>query len=53
MMRVPIESLCSLLGAPLIGIRIPDYPFIREVCRQVATPLALTSANISSTGLVY
>lgn len=32
----------------LIGIRIPDYPFIQEVCRQSRLPLALTSANVSS-----
>ena len=35
-------------GAPLVAIRIPDHPFIREVCRQVQ-PLALTSANVSAT----
>ncbi|XP_022082073.1 yrdC domain-containing protein, mitochondrial-like isoform X2 [Acanthaster planci] len=33
----------------LVGIRIPDYPFIREVARAVGSPLALTSANISAT----
>jgi len=32
----------------LIGIRIPDHPFIRGVCREVKLPLALTSANISN-----
>lgn len=32
----------------LIGIRIPDHKFIREVCSYVNSPLALTSANISS-----
>ncbi len=31
----------------LVGIRIPDYNFIRSLCR-VCGPLALTSANISS-----
>ena len=34
--------------ASLIGIRIPDHPFIQEVCRQTKLPLALTSANVSS-----
>ena len=36
-----------IIDAPLVGIRIPDHPFVREVCRQVQ-PLALTSANVSS-----
>ena len=31
----------------IIGIRIPDHPFIQEVCRQTQSPLALTSANVS------
>jgi tRNA threonylcarbamoyl adenosine modification protein (Sua5/YciO/YrdC/YwlC family) len=35
-------------GVPVIGIRIPDHSFIREVCRATQLPLALTSANISS-----
>ena len=34
----------------LIGVRIPDYPFLREVCRLChGSPLALTSANLSNT----
>lgn len=32
----------------LIGIRIPDHPFIRGVCKEIQLPLALTSANISN-----
>ena len=32
----------------LIGVRIPDYPFLREVCRLCESPLALTSANYSN-----
>lgn len=37
-------------GAPLVGIRIPDHDLVREVCQQMKQmPLALTSANISST----
>jgi len=32
----------------LIGVRIPDYPFLREVCRRCKSPLALTSANFSN-----
>jgi 2',5'-phosphodiesterase len=34
-------------GVPAIGVRIPDAPFIRAVCRQHRAALALTSANIS------
>ena len=32
----------------LVGVRIPDYPFLREVCSMSAGPLALTSANYSA-----
>lgn len=31
----------------LVGVRIPDHDFIRDVCRKFG-PLALTSANISA-----
>ncbi|XP_015739087.1 yrdC domain-containing protein, mitochondrial [Coturnix japonica] len=32
----------------LVGVRIPNHPFIRELARACPGPLALTSANISS-----
>uniref|UniRef100_A0A3B3ZK39 Threonylcarbamoyl-AMP synthase n=1 Tax=Periophthalmus magnuspinnatus TaxID=409849 RepID=A0A3B3ZK39_9GOBI len=32
----------------LVGIRIPDHPFMRRLCQMCGEPLALTSANISS-----
>ena len=32
----------------LVGVRIPDYPFLREVCSMSSGPLALTSANYST-----
>jgi len=35
-------------GVPKIGIRIPDFNFIRDVCRLFNQPMALTSANRSS-----
>lgn len=35
-------------GLPKIGIRIPDFNFIRDVCRVFNQPMALTSANRSS-----
>lgn len=35
-------------GNPKIGIRIPDFNFIRDVCRAFNQPMALTSANRSS-----
>lgn len=35
-------------GTELVGIRIPDHKFIRSVVRCCGSPLALTSANISS-----
>ncbi|KAL3283788.1 hypothetical protein HHI36_017958 [Cryptolaemus montrouzieri] len=38
----------SLTYQGKVGIRIPDYDFIRSVANGLGTPLALTSANISS-----
>lgn len=35
-------------GIQRIGIRIPDFNFIRDVCREFSQPIALTSANKSS-----
>ncbi|RWS17415.1 yrdC domain-containing protein-like protein [Dinothrombium tinctorium] len=35
-------------GTKLVGIRIPNNEFIRTVCRLCNSPLALSSANISS-----
>lgn len=35
-------------GVDKIGIRIPDFNFIRELCRELRQPIALTSANRSS-----
>ena len=36
-------------GTQLVGIRVPDYGFVRDIARQCDQPLALTSANVSST----
>ncbi|XP_077193377.1 threonylcarbamoyl-AMP synthase [Paroedura picta] len=33
---------------PLVGVRVPSHWFVRELARVCATPLALTSANISA-----
>ena len=33
----------------LVGIRIPDYEFIRQLAIHCDAPLALTSANKSAT----
>ena len=33
--------------AACAGIRVPDSPFIREVCQQHGGALALTSANLT------
>lgn len=35
-------------GTRLVGIRIPNHPFIIELARKCGGPIALTSANISS-----
>lgn len=32
----------------LVGIRVPNYPFIRDLCALLKGPIALTSANISA-----
>lgn len=32
----------------LVGVRIPDYAFIRQLAQICSEPLALTSANIST-----
>ncbi|CAM4696780.1 unnamed protein product [Leuciscus chuanchicus] len=32
----------------LIGVRIPDHPFIRRLCQMCGEPLAITSANVSA-----
>lgn len=47
--RRPEAPLAAELnpGVSAIGIRIPAAPFIRAVCRQHRSALALTSANIS------
>ena len=34
---------------PLVGVRVPDCTFIRELSRRCCSPLALTSANSSNT----
>ncbi|XP_056142313.1 yrdC domain-containing protein, mitochondrial [Lampris incognitus] len=33
---------------PLVGVRIPDHTFMRQLCQMCKEPLALTSANIST-----
>ncbi|XP_064254533.1 threonylcarbamoyl-AMP synthase [Passer domesticus] len=34
----------------LVGVRVPDHPFMRDLARACPGPLALTSANVSSQG---
>ncbi|KAJ8973303.1 hypothetical protein NQ317_019174 [Molorchus minor] len=36
-----------LTSSGKIGIRVPDYPFIRRVVEKLGKPLALSSANLS------
>ncbi|KAJ8289253.1 hypothetical protein COCON_G00019120 [Conger conger] len=33
---------------PLVGVRIPDHAFIRQLSQMCGEPLALTSANVSA-----
>ena len=35
-------------GTTLVGVRVPDYGFVRDLSRACGEPLALTSANKSS-----
>lgn len=46
--RKPELNLEFNPGTDLVGIRIPDHPFILAVCEQAQGPVALTSANPSS-----
>lgn len=39
---------CSLAIKGKVGIRIPNYNFIRNLSRELGKPLALTSANLSN-----
>ena len=32
----------------LVGVRIPDHQFVREMVRRCGQPIALTSANVSN-----
>ena len=34
-------------GISLVGVRIPDHHFVREVVSRCGQPIALTSANVS------
>lgn len=45
--RGPGLSPCLNPGVPVVGVRVPDHQFALELCRRIARPLALTSANIS------
>ena len=45
-----IQPLATRQSPPPAGIRIPDAPFIRAICRQHRGALALTSANLSGSG---
>lgn len=46
--RMPELNPALNPGVPLVGIRVPNSDFIRQVARQCGEPLALTSANLSS-----
>jgi L-threonylcarbamoyladenylate synthase len=32
-------------GGPTVAVRVPDHPLVRELCRRLGVPLAVTSAN--------
>jgi L-threonylcarbamoyladenylate synthase len=33
-------------GGSTVAVRVPDYPLLRDLCRQLGAPLAATSANL-------
>jgi L-threonylcarbamoyladenylate synthase len=43
--RAPIVPDAVTSGGPTVAIRVPDYPPVRELCRSLGAPLAVTSAN--------
>lgn len=45
--RTPLLNPNLNPGTQLVGIRIPDHPFMRELVQALEEPLALTSANAS------
>ena len=47
--RTPLLNPDFNPGVRLVGIRVPDSAFVRDICRKVdGAPVALTSANVSS-----
>lgn len=46
--RKPALSPYINPNTELVGIRVPDYPFMTELIRLCKTPIVLTSANLSS-----
>ena len=45
--RSPFLNACLNPDHELVGIRVPNFPFVRELCALLQGPIALTSANIS------
>ncbi len=33
-------------GGATVAVRVPDHPFVQDVCRRIGVPLAATSANL-------
>lgn len=46
--RGRLLNACLNPDHDLVGIRVPDYPFIQNLCALLKGPIALTSANLSS-----
>lgn len=45
--RLPLAARLSLPFLQLVGVRVPNHHFVRELARACDGPLALTSANVS------
>ena len=48
--RKPSLNKCLNPDTNLVGVRIPNFNIIRQLCREIDKPLALTSANVSNSG---
>jgi L-threonylcarbamoyladenylate synthase len=46
LLRAPSVPEAVSAGGPTVAVRVPDHPFVQELCRKLGAPLAATSANL-------
>jgi len=44
--RTPLVPDSVTAGGDTVGVRVPDQPWVRRICRELGAPLAVTSANL-------